>query len=714
MICLIFWLIFSILGVQLFGGRFARCLHRDTLDIVNYSVVNNRTQCCEIDLASNMTLCDVANNQSGIYLWEDTNINFNHVGMASIALFQVATFEGWMEVMASAADAVGIDQQPRYEHQFGVYFFFAAFIIIGAFFVLNLFIGVIIDQFNSQKKKSEETGEGGGLLLTESQKRYVRAMAVLMLRPKPKKEITPPTNKFRLFLFKMCTAPAFETCIIVAILLNSIVFATRHDGQSEEFSKVVFLINATFTILFLIEAVIKIVALGTHYFKDNWNKFDLLIVLLSMTGLILDIRPASSLEENFSPVAPVLARVFRVARVLRLAKSVKFASNIKKLLIVMMHSAPALLNIGTLIFMVMFIFSVVGMSLFKFVKHNGVINDYSNMETFPRALQLLFRLCTSAGWNDVTDAYSLEEPHCDAFMPDTHETRGNCGSPTTSQLYFTGYILLSYVIMVNMYIAVILDNMVELVVQSVTEQGIPAHAFDDFYRSWVKYDRKATQFVAHHHLCDLLSSVPRPLGFAHESCTERDLGDLAIPLYVDGDAVLDPPKAHVGDVLDALVQRYHQVDTFEEDSGGKELRALMFEKLGSKFPIRKTFGNIQGDTHAYYLMTKCIVTIQRAWRKRKNIAKPLETLVFRDRLNLYNVLNADNARRSSQSAYNDDVYFPAVIESKAGYDEGSSPEIAFRIMEGAETDEREQAIANASNDYGDDSPQPLRCLLTRL
>ena len=182
MICLIFWLIFSILGVQLFGGRFARCLHRDTLDIVNYSVVNNRTQCCEIDLASNMTLCDVANNQSGIYLWEDTNINFNHVGMASIALFQVATFEGWMEVMASAADAVGIDQQPRYEHQFGVYFFFAAFIIIGAFFVLNLFIGFIIDQFNSQKKKSEETGEGGGLLLTESQKRYVRAMAVLMLR----------------------------------------------------------------------------------------------------------------------------------------------------------------------------------------------------------------------------------------------------------------------------------------------------------------------------------------------------------------------------------------------------------------------------------------------------------------------------------------------------------------------------------------------------
>ena len=413
MICLIFWLIFSILGVQLFGGRFARCMHRDSLDIVNFSVVNNKSQCCEWDPATNMTLCDPDNNQtSGIYLWEDTHINFNHVGLASIALFQVATFEGWMEVMASAADAVGIDQQPRYEHQFAVYYFFVAFIIIGAFFVLNLFIGVIIDQFNTQKKKSEETGEGGGLLLTESQKRYVRAMTVLMLRPKPKKEITPPTNRVRLFLFKLCTAPAFETCVIIAILLNSFVFATRHFGQTEAFTKATFIINATFTVLFFLEAAIKIIALGWHYFRDPWNKFDFLIMVLSTLGLILDSQSIASFEENL-PIAPVLARVFRVARVLRLAKSLKFASNIKKLLIVMMHSAPALLNIGTLIFMVMFIFSVVGMSFFKFVKHNGVINDYSNMETFPRALQLLFRLCTSAGWNDVTDAYSLEEPHCD-------------------------------------------------------------------------------------------------------------------------------------------------------------------------------------------------------------------------------------------------------------------------------------------------------------
>ena len=221
--------------------------------------------------------------------------------------------------------------------------------------------------------------------------------------------------------------------------------------------------------------------------------------------------------------------------------------------------------------------------------------------------------------------------HVKASMPLAHETRGDCGSPTTSKLYFTGYILMSYVIMVNMYIAVILDNMVELIVQSVTEQGIPAHAFDDFYRSWVKYDRKATQFVAHHHLCDLLSSVPRPLGFSNESCTERDLGDLAIPLYVDGDAVLNPPKAHVGDVLDALVQRYHQVDLYDHgdalSSGGTELRALMHEKLASKFPARKFFGDIQGDTHAYYLMTKCTITIQRAWRNRKNISRPLENLI---------------------------------------------------------------------------------------
>lgn len=87
------------------------------------------------------------------YTWENSKITFDHVGVAYLALFQVATFEGWMEVMEDAVDARGVDLQPQREANIYAYIYFVIFIVCGSFFTLNLFIGVIIDNFNMLKKK---------------------------------------------------------------------------------------------------------------------------------------------------------------------------------------------------------------------------------------------------------------------------------------------------------------------------------------------------------------------------------------------------------------------------------------------------------------------------------------------------------------------------------------------------------------------------------
>lgn len=87
------------------------------------------------------------------YTWINSKITFDHVGMGYLALLQVATFEGWMEVMADAVDATGVDLQPQREANLYAYIYFVIFIVCGSFFTLNLFIGVIIDNFNMLKKK---------------------------------------------------------------------------------------------------------------------------------------------------------------------------------------------------------------------------------------------------------------------------------------------------------------------------------------------------------------------------------------------------------------------------------------------------------------------------------------------------------------------------------------------------------------------------------
>ena len=98
---------------------------------------------------------------------------------------------------------------------------------------------------------------------------------------------------------------------------------------------------------------------------------------------------------NFSPTILRVVRVVRVGRVLRLVKG---ARGIRTLLFALVISIPALLNIGLLLFLVMFIYAIFGMNFFMYVKYDAGINELFNFENVYRSMITLFPLCTSAGW----------------------------------------------------------------------------------------------------------------------------------------------------------------------------------------------------------------------------------------------------------------------------------------------------------------------------
>ncbi|KAG0719450.1 Sodium channel protein para [Chionoecetes opilio] len=122
------------------------------------------------------------------YSWVNSEVHFDHVGMAYLALFQVATWKGWISIMNDAIDSTKLEHQPMREVNIKMYMYFVFFIIFGSFFTLNLFIGVIIDNFNEQKKKA-----GGSLemFMTDDQKKYYNAMKK-MGGKKPLKAIPRP------------------------------------------------------------------------------------------------------------------------------------------------------------------------------------------------------------------------------------------------------------------------------------------------------------------------------------------------------------------------------------------------------------------------------------------------------------------------------------------------------------------------------------------
>uniref|UniRef100_A0A3B3IKS9 Sodium channel protein n=1 Tax=Oryzias latipes TaxID=8090 RepID=A0A3B3IKS9_ORYLA len=521
LVCLIFWLIFSIMGVNLFAGKFGRCVSRSGY-IHDFREINNKSEC-------------EAKNDTSQYYWTKVKVNFDNVGAGYLALLQVATFKGWMDIMYAAVDSRAVEEQPVKEINLYMYLYFVIFIIFGSFFTLNLFIGVIIDNFNQQKRKIR----GQDIFMTEEQKKYYNAMKKLGSK-KPQKPIPRPLNTLQGFFFDLVGKQAFDIIIMVLILFNMITMMVETDEQSPQMEKILYHVNLAFIVVFTIECLIKIVALRCYFFTIGWNIFDFVVVILSIVGIVL----ADIIEKYF--VSPTLFRVIRLARIGRILRLIRGAKGIRTLLFALMMSLPALFNIGLLLFLVMFIYAIFGMANFAYVKRQAGIDDMFNFETFGNSMICLFQITTSAGWDSLLSPILNNSPEeCDANIPHTGTTvRGNCGNPSVGITFFVTYIIISFLIVVNMYIAIILENF--SVATEESTEPLSEDDFEMFYEVWEKFDPEATQFIEYAKLSDFADALSEPLRIAKPNRIKLISMDLPM---VSGD------KIHCLDILFAFTKR---------------------------------------------------------------------------------------------------------------------------------------------------------------
>ncbi|XP_055922922.1 sodium channel protein para isoform X33 [Eupeodes corollae] len=568
LVCLIFWLIFAIMGVQLFAGKYFKCVD-DNHTTISHEIIPNRNAC-----------------ENENYTWENSAMNFDHVGNAYLCLFQVATFKGWIQIMNDAIDSREVDKQPIRETNIYMYLYFVFFIIFGSFFTLNLFIGVIIDNFNEQKKKA-----GGSLemFMTEDQKKYYNAMKKMGSK-KPLKAIPRPRWRPQAIVFEIVTDKKFDIIIMLFIGLNMFTMTLDRYDASTTYNNVLDYLNAIFVVIFSAECLLKIFALRYHYFIEPWNLFDVVVVILSILGLVL----SDIIEKYF--VSPTLLRVVRVAKVGRVLRLVKGAKGIRTLLFALAMSLPALFNICLLLFLVMFIFAIFGMSFFMHVKEKNGLDDVYNFKTFGQSMILLFQMSTSAGWDGVLDAIINEE---DCNKPDNDRGYpGNCGSATVGITYLLSYLVISFLIVINMYIAVILENYSQATED--VQEGLTDDDYDMYYEIWQQFDPEGTQYIRYDQLSEFLDVLEPPLQIHKPN--KYKIISMDIPIC-RGDLM------YCVDILDALTKDF-------------------FARKGN--PIEETgeIGEIatRPDTEGYEPVSStlwrqreeyCARLIQNAWRKHK-------------------------------------------------------------------------------------------------
>ncbi|XP_065607283.1 sodium channel protein type 2 subunit alpha-like isoform X17 [Cyrtonyx montezumae] len=576
LVCLIFWLIFSIMGVNLFAGKFYHCVNTTTGEMFDVSDVNNYTQCEEL----------IKNNQSA--RWKNVKVNFDNVGAGYLALLQVATFKGWMDIMYAAVDSRDVEDQPKYEDNLYMYLYFVIFIIFGSFFTLNLFIGVIIDNFNQQKKKFG----GQDIFMTEEQKKYYNAMKKLGSK-KPQKPIPRPVNKFQGMVFDFVTKQVFDISIMILICLNMVTMMVETDDQSKEMETILSRINLVFIILFTGEFVLKLISLRHYYFTIGWNIFDFVVVILSIVGMFL----AEMIEKYF--VSPTLFRVIRLARIGRILRLIKGAKGIRTLLFALMMSLPALFNIGLLLFLVMFIYAIFGMSNFAYVKREVGIDDMFNFETFGNSMICLFQITTSAGWDGLlAPILNSGEPDCDPHKDHPGSSvKGDCGNPSVGIFFFVSYIIISFLVVVNMYIAVILENF--SVATEESAEPLSEDDFEMFYEVWEKFDPDATQFIEYSKLSDFAASLDPPLLIAKPNKVQLIAMDLPM---VSGDRI------HCLDILFAFTKR-----VLGESGEMDALRIQMEDRFMAANPSKVSYEPITTTLKRKQEEVSALI-IQRAYR----------------------------------------------------------------------------------------------------
>lgn len=311
-----------------------------------------------------------------------------------------------------------------------------------------------------------------------------------------------------------------------------------------------------------------------------------------LSGMFL----ADIIEKYF--VSPTLFRVIRLARIGRILRLIKGAKGIRTLLFALMMSLPALFNIGLLLFLVMFIFSIFGMSNFAYVKHEAGIDDMFNFETFGNSMICLFQITTSAGWDGLLLPILNRPPDCslDKEHPGSG-FKGDCGNPSVGIFFFVSYIIISFLIVVNMYIAIILENF--SVATEESADPLSEDDFETFYEIWEKFDPDATQFIEYCKLADFADALEHPLRVPKPNTIELIAMDLPM---VSGDRI------HCLDILFAFTKRVLG------DSGELDiLRQQMEERFVASNPSKVSYEPITTTLRRKQEEVSAVV-LQRAYR----------------------------------------------------------------------------------------------------
>ncbi len=172
--------------------------------------------------------------------------------------------------------------------------------------------------------------------------------------------------------------------------------------------------------------VLKMLGMGLRtYLRDGFNVFDAIIVIVGLLEFV-----------NAGSKALTVLRAFRLLRIFKIVKS---WTTLKKLLQTVLNSFSSIANLGLLMFLVIFIYALIGMQFFSGAIPDNEDGEFRfNFDTFGYSLITIFVLLTSENWNDIAIMYI----HKDGYA---------------TSIYFVSIIIFGNIMILNLFLAILLN-----------------------------------------------------------------------------------------------------------------------------------------------------------------------------------------------------------------------------------------------------------------
>ncbi|XP_070165290.1 voltage-dependent calcium channel type A subunit alpha-1 isoform X13 [Polyergus mexicanus] len=612
---ILFQFIFAVIAVQLFNGKFYYCSDESKLSAEDckgqYFVFEDDNMLPEL---KNRT-------------WQLQSFHYDNVMVAMLTLFAVQTGEGWPQILQNSMAATYEDKGPIQNFRIEMSIFYIVYFIVFPFFFVNIFVALIIITFQEQGEAELQDGE-----IDKNQKSCID----FTIQARPLERYMPKErNSIKYKIWRIVVSTPFEYFIMILIVLNTILLMMKHHRQTDLYKNTLKYMNMCFTGMFTVECILKIAAFGVkNFFKDAWNTFDFITVIGSIVdALVIEFG------ENFINVG--FLRLFRAARLIKLLRQ---GYTIRILLWTFVQSFKALPYVCLLIAMLFFIYAIIGMQVFGNIALDGdAITKHNNFQSFIQGLMLLFRCATGEAWPNIMLDCIKGRP-CDAKANKTAEESEDCGS-NIAYAYFVSFIFFCSFLMLNLFVAVIMDNFDYLTRDS---SILGAHHLDEFVRIWAEYDPNATGKIHYTEMYDMLKNMDPPLGFGNK-CPNRLAYKKLIRMNMPVD---DDGKVNFTTTLFALIRENLSVKmrcADEMNQANEELRdtirsiwPLQAKKmLDLLIPRNEDLGRDKLTVGKIYV---CLLIIE-SWRSK---SKPTEQ-------NDNDLIDNDNAGQSpaaqAQSAF---------------------------------------------------------------